>query len=82
VGTSAGHAIHFRRPCVGRFVPVFGRFGSLSLSDAGEVRAGGLLAPPFARSEGMGPTRQTIKIERHWQGVCDRPSAQVQQKRT
>jgi len=75
-----------------RFLPVFAVFATLLahvsfafpadsvLSDADEVRLGGLLAAQFAKSEGMEPTPQTTKIERHLQRVGDRLSAHAQRK--
>jgi beta-barrel assembly-enhancing protease len=52
----------------------------IPLSDADEVRIGGLLAAQFAQSEGMQPTPQTTKIDEYVQKVGDRLAAHAHRK--
>jgi predicted Zn-dependent protease len=52
----------------------------VSLSDADEVRIGGLLATQFAKSEGMESTPQTTKIDQYLQKVGDRLAQHTQRK--
>jgi len=51
-----------------------------SLSDADEIRIGGLLAAQFAKSEGMESTPQTTKIDQYLQQVGDRLAQHARRK--
>jgi predicted Zn-dependent protease len=53
---------------------------TVSLTDADEIRIGGLLAAQFAKSEGMESTPQTTKIDQYLQQVGDRLAQQAQRK--
>jgi len=53
---------------------------SESLSDADEIRIGGMLAAQFAKSEGMESTPQTTKIDQYLQKVGDRLAKDTQRR--
>ena len=52
----------------------------LSITDADEIRAGQILAEQFVRSEGMGSTPQTKKVDGYLQKVGDRVAEHAQRK--
>jgi predicted Zn-dependent protease len=53
---------------------------SVTLTDADEIRIGGLLAAKFAKAEGLEPTPQTRKIDEYLQKVADTLAAHAKRK--
>ena len=53
---------------------------SPSLTDADEIRIGGLLADQFAKSEGIRSTPQTTKIDQYLQKVGDQLAQHAHRK--
>jgi len=51
-----------------------------SITDADEVRAGGILAAEYIKSVGMKPTPETTKIDQYLQSVGDRLAAHAARK--
>jgi beta-barrel assembly-enhancing protease len=58
----------------------FAQTSPVSLSDAEEIRIGGMLAAQFAKSEGLESTPQTTKIDQYLQKVGDRLAQHTQRK--